>query len=259
MRSLRDSGQDCRAYSRDEEAGLTHLSGHVIDCAGVTWDFRARPFDTVEAHVSRVMELIERCHPESYLYLSSTRVYKRVARASEEAELLIDPKNFDDIYGTSKLMGESIILTNPLSTFRVVRLSNVYGRGSSSMTFVNSLVDSALATGEIRLGQTLDSIRDYVDIEDVLPLLIRIVSEGKNRLYNIASGANISNQQIVEVLTDKLGCKVSLQEPAETVRFPRICIDRVRSEFGFMPRQFLDRFAELIQFRCLESNADVTH
>lgn len=257
--ALRDGGYDCDAFSHKEETSLSGRLGHVIDCVGVTSDFRERPFDAVRAHVSRVMDLIERCEFDSYLYLSSTRVYKRVTRSSEDVELLIDPNDFDDIYATSKLMGESIILTNPLSTFRVVRLSNVYGRGSSAVTFLNSLIDSAVETGEIRLGQKLDSERDYVDIEDVLPLLIRIVNDGKNRIYNIASGTNVTNRQITDLLKDRLGCKVSLQERAETVCFPQIRIDRIQNEFGFEPTQILDQFSELLAARCLENRANATY
>ncbi len=256
LHTLGEAGYDYHAYSHEEEATLAHRLGHVIDCAGVTSDFRVRPFDAVRAHVSRVMDLIERCEFDSYLYLSSTRVYRRVTQSREDVELLVDPHRFDDIYATSKLMGESIVLTHPRSTFRVARLSNVYGRGSSSLTFLNSVIASAVETGEIRLGQTLDSERDYVAIEDVLPLLIRIVRHGKNRIYNIASGRNVSNQQILDVLKDRFGCKVSVQERAESIRFPRICIDRIQSEFGFEPAHILDRISQLLDDG---TRAHVTH
>ena len=85
--ALRDAGYDCDAYSHKEEARLSGRLGHVIDCVGVTSDFRERPFDAVRAHVGRVMDLIERCQFDSYLYLSSTTPdYARYERKAESLE-----------------------------------------------------------------------------------------------------------------------------------------------------------------------------
>ena len=52
-------------------------AGHVIDCVGLTGDFRVRPLDTAEAHVGFVARCLAELQFDSFLLLSSTRVYAR--------------------------------------------------------------------------------------------------------------------------------------------------------------------------------------
>ena len=49
--------------------------GRVIYCAGLTGDFLQRPFDTVEAHVTLLANILKGAGFERLVYLSSTRVY----------------------------------------------------------------------------------------------------------------------------------------------------------------------------------------
>src|SRR5215204_2623584 len=49
--------------------------GNVIYCIGLTADFRSRPFDTVEAHVCKLLHVLRNCEFDLLLYLSSTRLY----------------------------------------------------------------------------------------------------------------------------------------------------------------------------------------
>ena len=55
-------------------------AGHVIDCIGLTGDFRVRPLDTAEAHVGLVARCLAELQFDSFLLLSSTRVYARAER-----------------------------------------------------------------------------------------------------------------------------------------------------------------------------------
>src|SRR5580704_13059050 len=63
--------------------------GHVIYAIGITADFRNRPFDTVAAHVGRLAEVLQNYKFDSFLYLSSTRIYRGAASTREEAEICI--------------------------------------------------------------------------------------------------------------------------------------------------------------------------
>src|SRR5690348_16597612 len=62
-------------------------TGHVIDCVGLTGDFRSRPLDTAEAHVGIVARCLAELEFESFLLLSSTRVYARAAATHENTPL----------------------------------------------------------------------------------------------------------------------------------------------------------------------------
>src|SRR4051794_27506323 len=62
-------------------------SGHVIDCVGLTGDFRTRPLETAEAHVGLVARCLAALQFDSFLLLSSTRVYARADATHEDTAL----------------------------------------------------------------------------------------------------------------------------------------------------------------------------
>jgi nucleoside-diphosphate-sugar epimerase len=218
--------------------------GHVIDCIGLTADFRDRPFETIEAHVGRLPATLTGCTFDSYLYLSSTRLYLRSSSpAREEDPLGFEPCEPEDIYGLSKATGEALVLALG-SKGRVARLSAVYGP-SQKDTFLALIIEEARSAGVIRLRTALDSEKDYVSVDDVTDLLVKIALGGRHRLYNIASGRQVSHKAIVEALAAATGCRVEVAPGAPSVRFPAIDPSRIREEFGFVSRDVLDALPAL--------------
>ena len=122
VKFLRTKGFELLALRREES--LRGDLGHVIYCIGLTADFRTRPLDAMEAHVSRLVEVLRQNNFISLLYLSSTRVYQRLpldSMADETAIIPVDTNDPSDIYNLSKLAGESICLANPNPKVRVAR------------------------------------------------------------------------------------------------------------------------------------------
>lgn len=235
-----------RAPGRGEDlAG--HDLGHVVYCAGLTADFRTRPHDAVEAHVCGVLRIVRECRFESFVYLSSTRLYKGHGRepAREENGLLLNPSDPDDLYGLSKAAGESVVRLCG-ERARIARLSNVYGDDFSGQTFLSMIVGDALTRGEITLRSSPDSEKDYVSVGDVVGLLPEIALRGRERAYNVASGVNVTNAELVGEIARLTGCRVEIERAAETVRFPVIDTGRVRREFGFAPSSVLRDLPRLI-------------
>lgn len=232
---LESQGIACWEPGRGEKLSGRHL-GHVFYCIGLTADWRQRPFDTIRAHVSVLADLLENAEFASLLYLSTTRVYAGLEDAREDAVLKVDPGVPDQLYNLSKLMGESACLGCGRQNVRVVRLSNVYGDDFLSDNFLFSVMRDAVDRQSIVLRTALDSEKDYVAVQDVVSLLPRIGTSGRHRVYNLASGVNTTNGQIMERLQWETGCSVTVVEGAPAIRFPPISIGRVREEFGFVPR-----------------------
>ena len=88
-------------------------AGHVIDCVGLTGDFRVRPLDTAEAHVGVVARCLADLQFDSFLLLSSTRVYARANATHEDAALPTVPADPSDLYNVTKLAGEALCLADP--------------------------------------------------------------------------------------------------------------------------------------------------
>ena len=118
---------DYFAPSRNETISNASLD-KIIYCIGVTYDFKERPLDTLEANLCELVNIIKNYNFESITYLSSVRLFN-----------VIQPSN-TDIYNLSKIMAENVLLNYCKKDFKIVRLSNVYGFNPSSMDFLISIM-----------------------------------------------------------------------------------------------------------------------
>ena len=245
VKKLRDSGTEFLAPERGAEISGKPL-GHVIYCIGLTADFRSRPFDTVNAHVCELLRVLSDYDFESLVYLSSTRLYNpQLAVANEGDAIQVNPSDPSELYNISKLMGESLALSSGKKV-RIARVANVYGGDFASDNFLSSIIRDAVTKGRVVLRTSSDSEKDYVSIDDVTGLLIKIARSGRQAIYNLASGVNVSNHALVEAISRMTKCEVEFLPNAPLIRFPSSSIDRVREEFGFSPRKVLDDLEELV-------------
>ncbi|HEX6087203.1 MAG TPA: NAD(P)-dependent oxidoreductase [Thermoanaerobaculia bacterium] len=247
VRHLRRSGAELDAPPRGADLTGRDL-GHVIYCIGLTADFRQRPYDAVDAHVCKLLDVVRNCTFQSLLYLSSTRLYlRKEGMAREDDDLVVNPLEAEDIYNLSKATGESIVLS--LGTKgRVARLSNVYGPEQKD-TFLTMILDEAATRGTITLRTALSSERDYISVSDVAALLVQIALRGKERIYNVVGGENLTNAEVTEAIARLTGCTVSVLPDAPPVVFPRLDNSRARTEFGFTPARLLEDLPSLLGSR----------
>lgn len=239
---LEQNAHDCFIPKRDQIP--TSQCGHIVYAIGVTADFREKPFETVEAHVCKLLEVLKKCSYSSFLYLSSTRVYEGISEhltVDETTNLNVNPSNFSCLYNLSKLMGESICLNinNPL--VRVVRLSNVYGQDMSSETFLGSLMESSKKYGRVSVYQSKDSGKDYIHVDDVVRIIPKISINGQHRLYNLASGILITHEDIAALFFSR-GKILDFEKNAPKLIFPRISVNRLNGEFNEKIINFNDGF-----------------
>ena len=244
-RNLEEAGLPCPIVSKGDSLPSGNL-GNVYYCAGVTSDFRSRPFDTIDAHVSSLANVLKNCEYTSFLYLSSARIYRHSSITTEDAKFTIDPHDPENLVDISKLAGESLCLSVDNEKVRIVRLSNVFGNDFFSKNFLTDLMESAVVKGEINLRSSLDSCKDYVDIENAVDVMQQIAKEGKHRIYNIASGKNTSHKEITHLLKEKTGCNLIVEVNAETTEWPSINIDRISQEFNFKPTCLLEGLGKLV-------------
>lgn len=243
MGHLQRKGHEVETPDRNFPTLAGKNLGHVIYAIGMTGNFRERPDDAIEAHVTVLQRLIKGANFESWLYLSSTRVYG-LGNTAETTPISIAP-NADTLYDLSKLLGEAICLSQKNAAVRVARLSNVYGIGQSEHTFLGSVLRDLKDKGKSIIGESPASSKDYVSIEDVTELLELIALDGKERLYNIASGTATTHQELANVI----GSAVNFSPNGVTRALPGINITRIQQEFGKTPRSLLDDLPTLINKR----------
>ena len=203
----------------------------VIYAIGLTSDFRFRPYDTVEAHVTLISRILQLHGLESLLYLSSTRVYGRSPEAFEETAtpcLSADPS---DLYNISKLMGESLVLQDNRPGMKVARLSNVIGPSQPTSTFIGDLLRQGKNDGKVVIYQSPYIAKDYIGLNDVIKLLPLVASTGVHRLYNIGRGRNVFHYQVASWL-QSFGFDVQfLNQDHESLNFSPLVINRLLGEF----------------------------
>ena len=248
-------GSDYQAIGRNDALPAGPL-GQVVYCIGLTADFRSRPFDTVEAHVCKLLAVLRDCRFDSLLYLSSTRLYTGADSTDEETAIRVAPVEPSDLYNASKVMGESLVLNCGRPAY-VVRISNVYGDDFESDNFLPSIIRDAIVAQKIVLQTSADSAKDYISIDDVVNNLIAIAKSGKERIYNLASGVNVSNNELTGALRDVTGCTVEFAPQAPSVTFPSIKIERLRAEFDFKPSHVISDIPHLVDL--CRRDADSSH
>jgi nucleoside-diphosphate-sugar epimerase len=232
--ALKAAGHSVLTPARGDAIDPTAGHGHVIYAIGLTGDYRARPYDTIEAHVGIAGRLLQAGHFDSFLYLSSTRVYRGLdpsLAAGEDTPLPLTP-SLDGVYDYSKLLGESLCLAHDNPAVRVARLSNVYGDGMSPALFLGALLDSVNKNGGAVIQDHPQSAKDYIAVGAAVEALTAIATRGRQRLYNVASGRRTENRAIADALT-AAGQKVSFADtPPQPRIFPQVDVSRLAAEFG---------------------------
>lgn len=206
--------------------------GHVIDCAGLTAGRCLRPLDAAEAHVGLVARCLAELRFESFLLLSSTRLYARAADTREGAPVVALPSDPSDLYSVTKLAGEAFCLADPRPSVRVARLSNVYGVAMPEETVLGQVLGEGRMTAHVVFRQSAASAADYVGMAAVTRLLPAIAIGGRGRLYNVAAGANTTHATIADRLREIAGWHTTFAPDAPTVRQPPIETVTTDAEFG---------------------------
>lgn len=225
--------------------------GHIFYCAGTTSDYLDKITDTIDAHVVLLLKILKSGTFDSLTYLSSTRLYDNALQLEgnlEDISFALKSSEARNLFDLSKLLGESLCLQIGNPTVRVARISNVYSVGQESQGFIGELlnfVNQNYSSVMAIKGSPQDS-RDYLDIEDLLPVLVKIAIKGQSRIYNIASGENTKNLEIASLIEEKCKKRINFFMTEILSPKPTVSIRNTSEEFNFKPRGFLSTFSEII-------------
>jgi nucleoside-diphosphate-sugar epimerase len=211
--------------------------GHVIYASGVSASSVEDPTYAYGAHVEGVRRILDAGRFDSFLYLSSTRVYDDATSTDEAAALPVRPAGGRDLYRITKIAGEALCLAQPAPAVRVARLSNVSGANFDSPLFLSDVLRQAARDGRVAVRTTRASAKDYITIGEACRYLLAIARDGRQRLYNVAHGENVENGAIYDALAAR-GIPVEIAAGASTLVTPAIDVRRLHREFG-PPREAL--------------------
>ncbi len=244
-RHLKAQGHEVDTPARGADLKNIKL-GHVINAIGaVGGSAKEMQSSMLETHVMLTQHLLKNTNFKSLLYISSTRFYGPLKgmSVSEDTPLPFTPSGYA-VFDVSKLLGECVCLSFDNPRVRIVRPSNVYGRGMHARTFLGSILRDLKEKGAVTIGEQPQSAKDYISIDDAVKLFENIALNGKERLYNVASGTVTTHKQIADCL-QKFGT-IKFADNGPTRTFPQIDTSRVFKEFGLTCRSVLDDLPGLI-------------
>jgi UDP-N-acetylglucosamine 4-epimerase len=170
------------------------------------------PQVTTETNVLKTVELFKACADsdvERVIFSSSSSVYGNVAYLPTSESVVGIPES---PYGLQKLQGEQYAsLFTKLYDLDIVSLRyfNVYGPnqrgGSPYATAISAWCDAIYNDRPLRLDGDGTQTRDMVFVEDVVQANINAALTKSNvagNSYNIGSNSSISNNEILEKLSD---------------------------------------------------------
>jgi nucleoside-diphosphate-sugar epimerase len=227
----------------DEEEVFKRPLGTVFYCIGLTGDYKERPFDTVEAHISYLNRVLEKGNFGQIIYLSSTRLYDGSGTTKEESDLVLNPENPRHLYDLSKALGENMCLTASGGKGCVARLSSVYDDAPEATGFLPILLRRLKRERRFTLDSKSGIVRDYVHVDDVVHGLIKLSETKTSGIVNIASGENVSNQNIADTL-NAAGFDITLQHQSKREN-PPVCDITKLNAIGIKPvlvRSYLQNF-----------------
>lgn len=206
--------------------------GDIIYCLGVG-DCK-RPDDVINSHLSLLQQIVTNGNFNRLTYISSTRLYMGGAQSNENSNLCILPDDNRKLFNLAKMSAEAYLETSSID-YRIIRPSNVFGCAINSPLFLPSIVRDAVLKGEVNMYVPPDYAKDYVLVDDVSRLSLEITKLSLNPIYNVASGENISAQQIADILINITGCSVNWHDSECTDIFPITDITLVKQEYSFRP------------------------
>jgi NAD dependent epimerase/dehydratase len=162
---------------------------------------------TLEAETSRVV------------HLSSSEVYGTAQYTPiDEAH----PLHVQSPYAASKVgadkLAESFFLALALPVV-IARPFNTFGPRQSLRAVIPTIIAQALSGDEVHLGATSPT-RDFVYVGDTVDALLRLASEPKalGETYNIASGTDVSVEEVVTIVGQLLGRELRIVTEPERLR-----------------------------------------
>ncbi len=220
--------------------------GNIFYCIGLTADFRTRPFATIESHVCILNKLLKETCFKSLAYFSSTRVYHGADSTTEDAILRVDPNRHEDLYSLSKLAAEALCLHSGREGIKILRLSNLVGIRDDNDLFINQVLHDIVTRGLVTLHSSATSSKDYIWVQDAVDAAITMAASTLSGCYNLASGQNQTNYDLLAALRSHFEFELEYTERASEAIYPEIDISKIRGAISWEPTEFSHYFRDFI-------------
>lgn len=182
-----------------------------------------------------LVELLTARFAGKVIYGSSGSVYGDRKASSFREE---DPVSITDLYSRLKIHNENKVLE---AGGNVIRISNMYGFGMSSNNVLSKIISQIHQSEPIRLWSSRP-IRDFINVEDVAGLIVRMAYKVNAQVYNAGSGVGTSIGELASLIMSAAGVKKELRTLEESTQFSSniLNIEKAETVFGWRPNLSLN-------------------
>lgn len=204
-----NSSHDIVCFDRDDWVDLPRILASRIDVVvhlaydlvNKLEDFPVKIVDSNVAATARLVEIMKEQGIPRLLFISSCAVYGNCMNTNEE--MATNPVT---VNGIVKLLNERIVEKFCRSNnihFEIYRVFNMYG-GNDNFSVISKLLKAAKNGGEFVLNNNGISQRDFIHVEDVARLILKLLENKSNHsCLNIGTGISTRIEQIVSCVAEK--------------------------------------------------------
>jgi UDP-glucose 4-epimerase len=204
-----------RAWPADGAADVVHLAArHFIP------DCEASPLAARRVNVhgtANVLAMAEAHAARNFTLASTADVYRWGTEPHDERDA-VRPST---VYGQTKVQAESLAADaarrSPGTRFLCARLFNLYGPDPTAPHLIPAIVKQAAAGGIVHAGN-LDSVRDYVYVEDAARALDELLSGDARGTVNVGTGTGTDGHAVVRIIGQILGRELTVLADAARLR-----------------------------------------
>ncbi len=217
---------------------IIHLSSY-----GQPLKFLDKPLETFELNTEVLKKLLLKTKKKGgFLYLSTSEVYSGINKQNFEDK--IGNSNTNHIracYIQSKLAGETLVNIFKRKfniNAKSVRLCLAYGPGNKKKDkrVLYQFIEKALTKSKISMLDPGLNIRSYIYALDAVEMLINILFEGKDEIYNVGGKEIVSVKELAKKISKLTNSNLYIpKQRKNNIGAPNrstVSIKKYESEFG---------------------------
>lgn len=209
---------------------------HLGASISVPYSFEA-PREVVSTNVEGTLNVLIAARdvaPGSVVHVSSSEVYGTAQYTPIDEQ---HPLQVQSPYAASKVGADSLC-ESFARAFQlpvvIARPFNTFGPRQSLRAVIPTIVEQAIASDEIELGDTRPT-RDFVYVSDTVDALIRLASIADSRhseAFNVATGADVSVAELVSLVGELLERELVVRHSEERLRPGASEVFRLQGDAG---------------------------
>lgn len=171
---------------------------------------------TININTEHVEHLFRYLKPNGkFLFVSSSEVYSGAPSPHKETDIgTTTPQHPRACYIEGKRCGEAICMAYKEQGYdvKIARLALAYGPGTKKgdTRVINQFIEQALTTSRIKLKDKGESMRTYLYVEDAAKMMLDVLFNGKDTVYNIGGDSRTSIKMLAGLIGAYLGIPVEL-------------------------------------------------